>query len=62
MRHATEDIRTADNVGWNSSTTVEDDIETHKAYIDADEFHVRSYVDVQIEQLADQRALVDEWF
>src|SRR5688572_12903220 len=38
---------------------IDTDEKTNGSFIDADEFHVRSYVEVKIDGLADQRALID---
>jgi len=40
-------------------STVEDKVDQGTPYIDADEFHIRSYVDVDIEGLPKQKALID---
>jgi hypothetical protein len=45
---------------YNKSVGSDDEcVDTHQSFINADEFHVRSYIDIIIESLPDQKALID---
>src|SRR6218665_1378817 len=64
-RKVTVEVEMSDDGSRSSSKTLPndrsltDDRETDEMIIDADEFHIRSYVDVNIAQIGEQRCLVD---